>query len=111
MRWLTALEKPAASNLAAFSKDTLRDIGPLMPALASLNGSAGVQYSMDENGVLAPTGPVPDQPTLPKVVLEPDVTEYRYEYDEYGNWSRETTVRRFGANEHSAVRRHVLTYY
>jgi YD repeat-containing protein len=73
--------------------------------------AAGVQYSIDENGVLAPTGPVPDQPTLPKVVFETDITEYRYEYDEYDNWTRETTVRRFGANEHSAVRRHVLTYY
>jgi hypothetical protein len=27
---------------------------------------------------------------LPKLVLEHDITEYRCEYDEYGNWTQKT---------------------
>jgi len=72
---------------------------------------AGVEYSIDEKGTPVPTEPVPDAPSLPKPVLEPNITEYRYEYDQHGNWTQETTVHRSGSNESSTVRRHILTYY
>jgi YD repeat-containing protein len=71
----------------------------------------GVQFSIDENGGLVPTEGVPDRSSLPDLVLEPTTTEYRYEYDRYGNWAQETTVRRSGSKEFSSMRRHVLTYY
>jgi hypothetical protein len=72
---------------------------------------AGVQYSIDEDGALVPTEPLPGASSLPKLVLEPKITEYRYEYDQHGNWTQETAVHRSGSNEYSIVRRHVLAYY
>jgi len=72
---------------------------------------AGVQFSMDENGTLVPTQAVPGGSSLPDLVLEPTTTEYRYEYDQYGNWTQETTVHRSGSKEFSSMRRHVVTYY
>jgi hypothetical protein len=49
LRWLTALEKSAAGNLAAFAKDTLGDTSPLTPALASLNGNMYIAWKGDGN--------------------------------------------------------------
>lgn len=72
---------------------------------------AGVPFSIDENGVLTPNGPFPEGSSLPELVLEPNITEYRYEYDESGNWTLETAVHCVGAHESSTVRRRTLTYY
>jgi YD repeat-containing protein len=69
----------------------------------------GVAYSMDENGTLIPERPsnAPSVPELPKL----DITEYRYEYDQYGNWTEQTVVHRSESNEYSTVRQRTLTYY
>src|SRR6266550_3104489 len=69
----------------------------------------GVAYSMDENGTLIPatvsnTPSVPERPKL-------DVIEYRYEYDQYGNWTEQTVIHRSESNEYSTVRHRTLTYY
>jgi YD repeat-containing protein len=69
----------------------------------------GVAYSMDENGTLIPekVSNAPSVPELPKL----DITEYRYEYDQYGNWTEQTVVHRSESNEYSTVHRRTLTYY
>jgi hypothetical protein len=72
---------------------------------------AGVPFTVGEDGALVPTEAVPDGSSLPSMVLEPTITEYRYQYGPFGNWTQETSVHRAGANEYSSVRRHVLTYY
>jgi YD repeat-containing protein len=72
---------------------------------------AGVPYSMDENGTLIPTEAVPEAPSLPKLVLEPNTVEYRYKYDQHRNWTERTTVHRSESNQYSTVHRRVLTYY
>ena len=69
----------------------------------------GVAYSMDENGTLIPetisnTPSVPERPKL-------EIIEYRYEYDQYGNWTEQTVVHRSESNEYSTVRHRTLTYY
>jgi YD repeat-containing protein len=71
----------------------------------------GVPFTVGEDGTLVPTAAVPDGSSLPSVVLEPTITEYRYEYGPHGNWTQETRVHRAGGNECSTARRHVLTYY
>jgi len=72
---------------------------------------AGVPHSMDESGTLVPVEPVLEETPLPKQVFEPSIVEYRYEYDQNGNWTQETAVHRSESGENSTVRRHVLTYY
>ena len=69
----------------------------------------GVPYSLDENGTLTPetvsnTPSVPEPPNL-------DIIEYRYEYDQYSNWTEQTVVHRPESNEFSTVRHRILTYY
>jgi len=71
----------------------------------------GVPHSMDESGKLVPVEPVPEETPLPKQVFEPNIVEYRYEYDQRGNWTRETTTHRSESGEYSTVRRHVLEYF
>jgi YD repeat-containing protein len=71
----------------------------------------GVPHSMDETGTLVPVEPIPAETPLPKQVFEPNIVEYRYEYDQHGNWTQETTTHRSESHEYSAVRRHVLKYY
>jgi len=48
---------------------------------------------------------------LPKQVFEPNMVGHRYQYDQHGNWTQETTTHRSESNEYSTVRRHVPTYY
>jgi YD repeat-containing protein len=69
----------------------------------------GVVHSVDENGTLTPkTGSnTPSFPIPPKL----EIIEYRHEYDEYGNWTEQTAVRRSESNERSIVRHRTLTYY
>jgi YD repeat-containing protein len=69
----------------------------------------GVAYSMDEHGTLIPktVSNTPSLPEPPKL----DIIEYRYEYDQYGNWTEQTVVHRSESNEYSAVRNRTLTYY
>lgn len=69
----------------------------------------GVAYSMDENGTLIPekVSNTPSVPEPPKL----DIIEYRYEYDQYGNWTEQTVVHRSESNEYSTVRHRTLTYY
>jgi YD repeat-containing protein len=69
----------------------------------------GVAYSMDENGTLIPetasnTPSVPERPKQQIIV-------YRYEYDQYGNWTQQTVIHRSESNEYSTVRQRTLTYY
>ncbi len=71
---------------------------------------AGVPYRMNENGSF-PAQANPAEPSLPKLPLNSTTAQYRYEYDQHGNWTQQITLHRSGPNEHSAVRRHVLTYY
>jgi YD repeat-containing protein len=68
-----------------------------------------VPHSMDENGSLTPTtgSSTPSVPTPPKL----EIIEYRYEYDQHGNWTEQTVVHRSESNEHSTVRSRTLTYY
>jgi YD repeat-containing protein len=69
----------------------------------------GVVHSMDENGTLIPKAGsnTPSVPRLPKL----EIIECRYEYDQYGNWTEQTVVRRSESNEYSTVRHRKLTYY
>ena len=69
----------------------------------------GVVHSMDENGTLIPKAGsnTPSVPRLPKL----EIIEYRYDYDQCGNWTEQTVVRRSESNEYSTVRHRKLTYY
>lgn len=66
----------------------------------------GTQYSIGENGAL-----IPDKPTGPEanVSLDSDV-HYTYQYDQYGNWTQQTTTDAKHAAP-ASVRRRTLTYY
>lgn len=77
----------------------------------------GVAYSVDEEGTLIPvrrdrvSGPPPD----PERTLL-NITEYRYEYDQYRNWTERTMLFRQVVNSsesggYSAVHRRTLTYF
>jgi len=69
----------------------------------------GVAYSMDENGTLIPetVSNTPSVPESPKL----EIIEYRYEYDQYGNWTEQTVVHRSESNEYFTVRHRTLTYH
>ena len=69
----------------------------------------GHSFSMDENGTIIPdeVSNAPSVPEPPRLL----VTEYRYEYDRYGNWTEQTVVHRSESNEFSNVRNRKLTYY
>jgi YD repeat-containing protein len=78
---------------------------------------AGVAYTMDEEGTLIPdrSEGVSDPPPVPERTLR-DTIEYRYEYDDYGNWTERTIVWRqvvdsSEAGEQSTVYRRTLTYF
>ena len=66
-------------------------------------------FSIDEDGTLIPerVSTAPSVPEPPKL----EVVEYRYEYDQYGNWTEQTVVHRSESNEYSNVRHRTLTYY
>jgi YD repeat-containing protein len=71
-----------------------------------------VAYTIDEDGTLIPDRPngVPDPPPPPeRTVL--NITEYRYEYDQNGNWTERTVVNRQESYEQSTVYRRTLTYF
>jgi len=78
---------------------------------------AGVAYALDEEGTLTPhrregvSGP----PPVPERTLL-DIIEYRYEYDQYGNWTERTMVFRQVVDSsesggYSTVHRRTLTYF
>jgi YD repeat-containing protein len=66
--------------------------------------------SIDENGTLIPDERVSNAPSVPELPKR-DVIEYRYEYDQYGNWTEQTVVHRSESHEYSNVRQRTLTYY
>jgi len=73
-----------------------------------------VAYTIDEGGTLIPDRPngVPEPPPPPppeRTVL--NITEYRYEYDQNGNWTERTVVNRQESYEQSTVYRRTLTYF
>lgn len=70
------------------------------------NNRRATGWSIDENGTIIPER-VSDAPSVPRL----DVTEYRYEYDRYGNWTEQTVVHRCESNEYSHVRSRTLIYY
>jgi hypothetical protein len=69
----------------------------------------GVAYSVDEKGTLTPKelSNTPSVPELPKL----DIIEYRYEYDQYGNWIEQTVFQSSESREYSTVHRRTLSYY
>ncbi len=70
----------------------------------------GVPYSINENGALIPPEAASDAPSVPELPTL-DIIEYRYEYDQYGNWTEQAVVHRSESNEYSTVHRRTLTYY
>jgi len=80
-----------------------------------------VAYTIDEDGTLVPDRreEVSDPPPVPDEEI-PDpgpertrltITEYRYEYDQNGNWTERTVVNREESYEQSTVYRRTLTYF
>jgi len=77
-----------------------------------------VAYTIDEDGTLIPDRPngVPDPPPVPERTLL-NITEYRYEYDQNGNWTERTIVFRqvvdgsSESGEQCTVYRRTLTYF
>lgn len=63
-------------------------------------------FSIDENGTFTPerASAVPGPPKT-------EVTEYRYEYDRYGNWTEQTVIHRSESYESSNARNRTFTYY
>lgn len=73
---------------------------------------AGVAYSFQENGTLSPSGPVQDNtpPELSRGMKYLHTYEYRG-YDEYGNWTEMTKVKKIGPEEYVMTSRRTLTYH
>jgi hypothetical protein len=75
---------------------------------------AGVAYTIDEDGTIIPD-PDPPPPVPERTLL--NITEFRYGYDQYGNWTERTVVSfaRWSdsseSGEHSTVYRRTLTYF
>jgi YD repeat-containing protein len=95
-----------------------------MTATSNLAFPAGVAYTTDEEGTLIPDRregvsdpppPVPDDgvsdpgPELERPPLT--IIEFRYEYDQHGNWTEQTVVYRQEPYEQSTVYRRTLTYF
>ena len=71
-------------------------------------------FSIDEDGTIIPDRREGDPPPdLERTTLT--ISEYRYEYDQYGNWTERTTTYRLlngpAPGEHSTVHRRTLTYF
>jgi YD repeat-containing protein len=81
---------------------------------------AGVAYTINDEGALIPDRNdegtlnrregVSDRPPVTERTLL-DVIEYRYEYDQNGNWTERTVVNRQESYEQSTVYRRTLTYF
>ena len=71
-----------------------------------------VAYTIDEDGTLIPdrSDGVSDPPPVPERTML-NIIEYRYEYDQYGNWTERTVVYRQESYEQSTVYRRTLTYF
>ena len=67
-------------------------------------------FSIDEDGTIIPDrregDPPPDLERTTRII-----SEYRYEYDQYGNWTECTTVNSSESGEYSTVGRRTLTYF
>jgi hypothetical protein len=69
-----------------------------------------VSYSVDEEGNLTPgEAPSGTPPHLP--LPHPEDIHYSYQYDNYGNWTRQTTTRGPGSGTPAGERHRTLTYY
>ena len=71
-----------------------------------------VAYTIDEDGTLIPdrSDRVSDPPPVPERTML-NIIEYRYEYDQYGNWTERTEVYRQESYEQSTVYRRTLAYF
>jgi len=79
-----------------------------MTTTSNLAFPAGVALTIDEDGTLIPDSDPP--PPVPERTLL-NITEFRYEYDQYGNWTERTIVYRQESYEQSTVYRRTLTYF
>jgi hypothetical protein len=73
----------------------------------------GVPQSMNEDGTLVPSEPTANVTASSHVFDEDSETHYDYKYDNYGNWTEETTScrARLESAFESSTRRRSLTYY
>ncbi len=70
----------------------------------------GVEFSIGEEGALIPTKSAAKQlpqPSLP----EPEVINYVYQYDGYGNWTQQTATYAAHPNQPPITRNRTITYY
>lgn len=70
----------------------------------------GVEYSVGAQGALIPAKPAiqqPPQPSLP----EPEVINYVYQYDAYGNWTQQIEINSAHSNQPPITRNRTITYY
>jgi len=84
-----------------------------MTTTSNLVFPAGVALTIDEDGTLIPDSDPP--PPGPERTLL-NITEFRYEYDQYGNWTERTVVNRqvvdsSESGEYSTLYRRTLTYF
>jgi len=71
----------------------------------------GVPHSIDDNGSLIPTNVKSEAPAPPPFLREKHVVQYSYEYDDHGNWTRQTASAAYDGSQSSRVRKRKLTYY
>ena len=74
-----------------------------------MNPQVGREFSLTEAGTMMPVGD--PQPAQPPTTYE---TQYTYQYDDYQNWTEQTTVVRSRSDapmEPGPVRHRKLTYY
>jgi len=87
-----------------------------MTATSNLAFPIGGAFTIGEDGTIIPDrrDGVSDQPPDPDGDLERTrrtIIEYRYEYDQNGNWTERTVVNREESYEQSTVHRRTLTYF
>jgi YD repeat-containing protein len=101
----------------AFEKTTTilyNDHGDVVHVSISVGNNAvllhSVSYSVDEEGNLTPgEAPSGTPQHLPLFPLEE--IHYSYQYDGYGNWTRQTTIGGPGSGTAAGERHRTLTYY
>ena len=70
----------------------------------------GTEFSIGENGELAPTNPAA-QPQPPPPSPEPTLIRYVYQHDAYGNWTQQIASDVAHSEQPSIIRNRKLTYY
>lgn len=73
---------------------------------------ASVGFSIQADGTLIPSRPVPNEPPAPTFPNESYLYTYEYRgYDEHGNWTEMTRVHKMGPEEYVGNSRRTLTYH